>query len=93
MLKKNPRYSKRINYNALKDLLDSGSATGRPLEGDDLYTMEDKEEDGDVTVVIEDDMDKTDKTDEQPMEEDEDDYGVDKEEGYSGWEEGYEQEV
>jgi transcription factor IIIB subunit 2 len=29
MMKKNPKYSKRINYDVLKDLLDSGSSPFR----------------------------------------------------------------
>jgi len=54
LLKKNPRYSKRINYTALQDLFVDGPP---PLSIDDktdgpLYTMDDKD-DGYGMVVIE----------------------------------------
>ncbi|KAH8829500.1 BRF1-domain-containing protein, partial [Flagelloscypha sp. PMI_526] len=45
MMKKNPKYSKRINYDVLKDLLDSGNAArlGTPFPG--LPNLEDKDDD------------------------------------------------
>ncbi|KAG6877190.1 hypothetical protein C0993_009507 [Termitomyces sp. T159_Od127] len=63
LLKKNPKYSKRINYDALKDLFVEGG--GSPsvgakvslgdIKGDvDLYTFgDDKDEDGTGIVIIE----------------------------------------
>jgi transcription factor IIIB 90 kDa subunit len=68
LLKKNPKYSKRINYDALKDLfVESGglpSMTANMTTGDDdkdeadLYTMDDDKSDGEgvlmPTVIVED---------------------------------------
>ncbi|TFK60672.1 hypothetical protein BDN72DRAFT_828758 [Pluteus cervinus] len=67
LLKKNPKYSKRINYDALKDLfLDSGGVPGLPPQGGALigtslddkddtqwYTMDDKDDDVGPMVIIE----------------------------------------
>lgn len=62
LIKKNPKYSKRINYDALKDLFVDGSeirAPGPPIDFDDkddadLYTMDDKSDgEGMGMVVIE----------------------------------------
>lgn len=60
LIKKNPKYSKRINYDALKDLFtDTGPniklpTTPGPDDKDDegLYTFEDKS-DGEGTLVVE----------------------------------------
>lgn len=58
LLKKNPRYSKRINYDALRDLFDGGAPPGSPAGdakldvGADLWTL-DAEKDDDAMVVIE----------------------------------------
>ncbi|EMD35190.1 hypothetical protein CERSUDRAFT_116658 [Gelatoporia subvermispora B] len=58
LIKKNPKYSKRINYDALKDLFD-GSSGGRvktpstpsaDFKDDGLYLMDDKDDD---MVVVE----------------------------------------
>ena len=94
LLKQNARYSKRINYDALKDLF-----TDEKDEDDDgaLYTIDNKDEDATSVVVEEgggrvgghtgllqpdaddgDDVDGSDKGD---------DYGD------GGWEDTYEQEV
>ena len=68
LLKKNPKYSKRINYDALKDLfVQSGglpSMAANMTTGDDdkddedLYTMDDDKNDGEgglmPTVIVED---------------------------------------
>ncbi|KAF8800742.1 cyclin-like protein [Phlegmacium glaucopus] len=68
LLKKNPKYSKRINYDALKDLfVDSGglpSMAANMTTGDDdkddadLYTMDDDKSDGESvrmpTIIVED---------------------------------------
>ena len=62
LIKRNPKYSKRINYNALKDLFtDDGAAFQMPAgdgeEGKDddegalLYTMDDKS-DGEGMLVV-----------------------------------------
>ena len=90
-MKKNAKYSKRINYNALKDLFDGDEK----IEGHGLYTMDDYKEEG---VVIEEeggggigkglaghlggDEDA----------EGEEDVGSQKGDDY-GWEDTYEQEV
>ena len=47
LLKQNARYSKRINYDALKDLFTDEK------DGDLLYTLDEKEEDRNVVVVEE----------------------------------------
>ncbi|KAI0363485.1 BRF1-domain-containing protein [Pilatotrama ljubarskyi] len=58
LIKKNPKYSKRINYNALKDLFtDDGSSFQMPTEEDGkddegFYTLDDKDE-GDSMVIVE----------------------------------------
>ena len=71
LLKKNPKYSKRINYDALKDLfVESGglpSMVANMTTGDDdkddadLYTMDDDKNDGESaimpTVIVEDEPD------------------------------------
>lgn len=44
LLKQNARYSKRINYDALKDLFTDGK------DEDLLYTLDEKEEDRNVVV-------------------------------------------
>ena len=71
LLKKNPKYSKRINYDALKDLfVQSGglpSMAANMTTGDDdkddadLYSMDDDKNDGEgvlmPTVIVEDEPD------------------------------------
>jgi len=59
LIKKNPRYSKRINYDALKDLFTDGDAvpklpaTPGPDDKDDpLYVMDDKS-DGEGMLIVE----------------------------------------
>ena len=61
LIKKNPKYSKRINYNALKELFtDDGSSFQMPTGDDDkdddgtLYTMDDKS-DGEGMLIVEED--------------------------------------
>ena len=55
LIKKNPRYSKRINYDALRDLFDggaTGAATDEKIDLDaDLWHMD--KEDDDAGVLIE----------------------------------------
>lgn len=63
LIKKNPKYSKRINYDALKDLFVDGGglpsftanmSTGNDDKDDaDLYTMGDDKSDGEGMVIIE----------------------------------------
>ncbi|KAG6819546.1 hypothetical protein H0H93_010792 [Arthromyces matolae] len=62
LLKKNPKYSKRINYDALKDLFVDGggppsvaSRMGISDEKDDtvLYTFGDEKEDGNMVIIEE----------------------------------------
>lgn len=51
LIKKNPKYSKRINYDALKDLFVDGSSSNPALnEKDDLYSLDDKTDDSAVVV-------------------------------------------
>ncbi|KAJ8462709.1 hypothetical protein ONZ51_g10731 [Trametes cubensis] len=59
LIKKNPKYSKRINYNALKDLFtnDASSSFQMPSEEDGkddegLYTFDDKD-DGEGMLIVE----------------------------------------
>ena len=59
LIKKNPKYSKRINYNALKELFtDEGPSFHLPGADDDkdddggLYTMDDKG-DGEGMLIVE----------------------------------------
>ena len=59
LIKKNPKYSKRINYNALKELFtDEGPSFHLPGADDDkdddggLYTMDDKS-DGEGMLIVE----------------------------------------
>ncbi|KAL4068304.1 hypothetical protein V8B97DRAFT_888451 [Scleroderma yunnanense] len=53
LIKKNPKYSKRINYDALKDLFVDGDRTIPNLDDkEDLYSIDDKT-DGDGMVVVE----------------------------------------
>ena len=59
LIKKNPKYSKRINYNALKELFtDEGPSFQLPGANDDkdddggLYTMDDKS-DGEGMLIVE----------------------------------------
>ncbi|KAI6153338.1 BRF1-domain-containing protein [Pisolithus tinctorius] len=56
LIKKNPKYSKRINYDALKDLFIDGSSSNPALnKNDDLYSIDDKTDDGAVVVEEGDD--------------------------------------
>lgn len=102
LLKKNAKYSKRINYDALKNLFVGGGNQNIDLdEKDDLYSIDDKMEDG---IIVEeggggvgnqkppwtasrDGLPNT--THER---EEESDKGDD-EDPYVGWDEVYEQEV
>ena len=60
LIKKNPKYSKRINYNALKDLFTDDGASFHMPTGDDnkdddetqLYTIDDKS-DGEGMLIVE----------------------------------------
>ena len=59
LIKKNPKYSKKINYNALKELFtDDGSSFQMPGGDEDkdddghLYTMDDKD-DGEGMLIVE----------------------------------------
>ncbi|KAF7430671.1 transcription factor TFIIIB subunit brf1 [Pleurotus ostreatus] len=58
LIKKNPRYSRRINYDALKDLFGDAGGPGLPLgddkdDGEELYQMgDDKSEDGGERPVM-----------------------------------------
>ncbi|KAG6901197.1 hypothetical protein C0995_015480 [Termitomyces sp. Mi166 len=66
LLKKNPKYSKRINYDALKDLFVEGGGPpsiaakmglGEEKDEADLYTFgDDKDEDGIGMVIIEEEL-------------------------------------
>lgn len=58
LIKKNPRYSKRINYDALRDLFDGAGPMGVPVEEQkfdmsrEMYTMDPEKED-EMGVVVE----------------------------------------
>lgn len=98
LLKQNARYSKRINYDALKDLFTDEK------DGDLLYTLDEKDEDQNV-VVVEEGGGRVGghapprligASDLQPDLDDADDVeATDKGEDYgdTGWEDTYEQEV
>ncbi|THH07342.1 hypothetical protein EW146_g9345, partial [Bondarzewia mesenterica] len=89
LLKKSAKYSKRINYNALKDLFDGDDKD----DDHQLYTMEDdKEEDG--VVVEEAGGGAVGRKEEYGGDEDAegDEEGSEKGDEY-GWEDAYEQEI
>lgn len=52
LIKKNPKYSKRINYDALKDLFVDGPQAPSLDDKDNLYTIDDKG-DGEGMIVLE----------------------------------------
>ena len=52
LIRRNPKYSKRINYDALKDLFVDGQQVPSLDDKDDLYTMDDKS-DGEGMIVLE----------------------------------------
>ena len=89
LLKKNPRYSKRINYDALKDLF-THEAPGKALDelkDGALYTIDDKSDgDGALGAGAETDGDGGDEDAEG------DEEGSEKGEAYAEWD-AYEQEV
>ncbi|KAI9464791.1 BRF1-domain-containing protein [Russula earlei] len=97
LLKQNARYSKRINYDALKDLFtdEKDEMDGR------LYTIDDKDENDDADLVVEEGGGRVgghagliDAGDLQLDPEDVDDGdGSEKGDDYGGWEDTYEQEV
>ncbi|EGN97551.1 hypothetical protein SERLA73DRAFT_75218 [Serpula lacrymans var. lacrymans S7.3] len=105
LIKKNPKYSKRINYDALKDLFMDGGPVPRLDEKDDMYTMDDKS-DGEGMVVVEEEgggvgVQRRKLPGDRSIEEsidanlEEDEEGSDKgdEPLDTGWEDAYEQEV
>ncbi|KAH9475098.1 Transcription factor IIIB 60 kDa subunit [Psilocybe cubensis] len=58
LIKKNPKYSKRINYEALKDLfVNNGSA---PSIAKTMTTSDDEKDDAELYTMPDDDYDKTD---------------------------------
>ena len=91
LLKKNAKYSKRINYNALKDLFDGDEK----IEGHGLYIMDDYKEEG---IVIEEEggggigKGLAGHVGGDEDAEGEEDVGSQKGDDY-GWEDTYEQEV
>lgn len=88
LIKKNPKYSKRINYDALKDLFVDGPQVPSLDDKDNLYTMDDKSDGEGIGS-------------QQPtprlehIEEGEDDESEKGDDHITdvGWEEAYEQEV
>ena len=97
LLKQNARYSKRINYDALKDLF-----TEEKDEGDDdkLYTIDDEKEEQATSVVVEEGGGRVGGhaglIDVGALQPDPDDAeGSDKGDDYGdgGWDDTYEQEV
>jgi transcription factor IIIB subunit 2 len=107
LIKKNPKYSKRINYDALKDLFVDGRQVVPSIDDkDDLYTMDDKS-DGEGMMVLEEGgggigSQRSVTTTRLPREEQEE-QGDEREDEESekgddhvvdiGWEDAYEQEV
>lgn len=104
LLKKNAKYSKRINYDALKDLfVDGGNPNINLDEKSDLYSIDDKTEEG---VIVEEggggvgsqqSPRRSASRNDFPSaahdgDEDESDKG-DTEDPFVGWDEVYEQEV
>ncbi len=96
MMKKNPKYSKRINYDALKDLFVEGGVAPTLDEKDEanLYTMDDKSdgESGGALLVIEEDSAPPQPP---PPEDDKDDDKEDEDAAADdiSWDDAYEQEV
>lgn len=87
------KYSKRINYNALKDLfVDVGQSTATG-DDEDTYMMDADKTDSTEMIVIEEDASSGPLPKPPQPEEDDYDYGSDKEEGVDSWEDAYEQEV
>ncbi|KAG0703161.1 BRF1-domain-containing protein [Suillus ampliporus] len=97
LIKKNPKYSKRINYDALKDLFIDGPQAPSLDDKDDLYTMDDKS-DGEGMIVLEEGGGIGSRRPaprlhrEEEGEDDESEKGDDNIADV-GWEEAYEQEV
>ncbi|KZT25749.1 cyclin-like protein [Neolentinus lepideus HHB14362 ss-1] len=106
LIKKSSKYSKRINYDALKDIFDSTAAAEAHSfdDKDDMYTLDDKS-DGESMMVVEEEGGGVGTPNAQqapvPMGEDvgdedaegEDDDGSEKGEEYHNWEDAYEQEI
>lgn len=103
LLKKNTKYSKRINYDALKDLfVDGGQPNINLDEKDDLYSMDDKTEnevileEGGGGVGAQKRSQSASRTDFAEAAHDEDEAESEKgdqEDAYVGWDDVYEQEV
>ncbi|KAI6133299.1 BRF1-domain-containing protein [Pisolithus croceorrhizus] len=99
LIKKNPKYSKRINYDALKDLfVDGGSSNPALNEKDDLYSLDDKTDDsavvveeGDGGVGIQKPRTRYPSPDAEHLGDDDSEKGD--EVPTLGWEDAYEQEV
>ncbi|KAG1773030.1 BRF1-domain-containing protein [Suillus occidentalis] len=98
LIKKNPKYSKRINYDALKDLFVDGPQAPSLDDKDNLYTIDDKG-DGEGMIVLEEDGGGIGSQRQVPREEqggegedDESEKGDDHVADV-GWEDAYEQEV
>lgn len=98
LIKKNPKYSKRINYDALKDLFVDGPQAPSLDDKDNLYTIDDKG-DGEGMIVLEEDGGGIASQRQAPREEqggegedDESEKGDDHVADV-GWEDAYEQEV
>ncbi|KAG1826262.1 cyclin-like protein [Suillus subaureus] len=101
LIKKNPKYSKRINYDALKDLFVDGPQAPSLDDKDNLYTMDDKS-DGEGIIVLEEDGGGigSQRPTPQLLREEQGEEGEDDESEKGddhvtdmGWEEAYEQEV
>lgn len=100
LIKKNPKYSKRINYDALKDLFVDGPQAPSLDDKDNLYTIDDKG-DGEGMIVLEEDgggigsQRPAPRLHREQGEEGEDDESEKGDDHVTdvGWEEAYEQEV
>jgi transcription factor IIIB subunit 2 len=101
LIKKNPKYSKRINYDALKDLFVDGPQAPSLDDKENLYTMDDTKDGEGMTVLEEDGGDiGTQRSAPRLLREEQGDEGDDDESEKGddhitdvGWEEAYEQEV
>ncbi|KAJ7594903.1 BRF1-domain-containing protein [Mycena floridula] len=102
LIKKNPKYSKRINYDALKDIFVDGevpsAAFAAPVDldskADELYYMQDKDDSETVLVIQEEETGPRPIPDDEPdgMEVDSDKDDGELDTGPS-WEDAYEQEL
>lgn len=96
LIKKNPKYSKRINYDALKDLfVDSGDGVPNLDEKDDsqLYHFDDKDDEISAPMVIIEGDSEVAPIRQMVQEDDKDDEDEDEDAPRISWEDAFQQEV